>query len=350
MTHSTLVQPQTERLIQSGLSFLQQAAQSNFAESRHVMQFPREQGFSSDQSEHVGDIFQRSLIAEVLLDAIDKRQSPLQSLFDREINYLLSHQRSTGVGGWSYFPQLLELPPDADDLAQMIQLLARTQQWSALEEHCSIPLQVLLQDGFHANGAIETWIVPAVPTTSEQQLQQLWIRQAWGQGGDPEVMANLLYALALCNLQGFSTVIDPGIDYLESQQQSNGSWKSTWYHGDYYGTYVCLRLLTLARPESSAIAPSIEFLRSRQLVDGSWGDPLNTAIALLGLSTKAGTMAGFDAALHYLQQQQNEDGGWADCPFIQMPLGRATGRIRQILSYGSRTMTTAFVVKALLCI
>jgi squalene-hopene/tetraprenyl-beta-curcumene cyclase len=359
MTTSTLLdKTQTEQLAWDGLHFLLQAWQSGFEEAKHIMWFPKEQGFSSPQAEHTGDIFQRALISDVLLDATAQLQYPLQFALDREVDYLLSCCRSSGIGGWSYFPDLPELPPDADDLAQIIQVLVRTQRGADLEQYCEQPLRILLQDGVHENGAIETWIVPTSATTMEQQLQRLWIEQAWGQGADPEVMANLLYALALYDSQRFSKPISHGIDYLTTQQQSNGSWQSTWYHGDYYGTYVCLRLLALVCPDSPAVDRGIDFLLSHQLTDGSWGlteagDPLSTAIALLGLTASRSHQFNHTNplilhALNFLQQQQNTDLGWSSCSFIQMQLGRATGQVRQILSYGSRSITTSYVLKALL--
>jgi squalene-hopene/tetraprenyl-beta-curcumene cyclase len=51
-------------------------------------------------------------------------------------------------------------------------------------------------------------------------------------------------------------------------------------------------------------------------------------------------------ALAYLENCGSEDGSWPNCEFIHMDTGRATGTLSQVLSYGSQTVTTAFVLKA----
>lgn len=353
----TTAQALSKQLAQKGLSYLLGASQNGFQEAKHTMHFPREQGFSAAQAEQCGDVFQRALIADVLLDAQAAGLDTLQPILNHEIDYLLSCQRSTGIGGWSYFPNLPELPPDADDLAQVMQVLIRSQRWTDLQRFCERPLSILLQDGRTSDGGLETWIVPTAERTIEQQLQGVWIEQAWGKGADPEVVANLLYALSLYNPKRFADIIHEGIQYLEAQQQGDGSWNSTWYHGQYYGTYVCLRLLAIACPDSPAIARAVRFLFAAQSADGGWGlsntsDPLTSAIALLGLVMSRSNLVNLGdplilKALQYLQQQAN-DQSWESCPFIQMQLGRASGQVRQVLSYGSHTITTTFVLKAML--
>ncbi|TBR58017.1 hypothetical protein BLD44_017630 [Mastigocladus laminosus UU774] len=356
-----------EPIVQDGLRFLIKQWQLGFAEAAHIMSFPREQGFIAAVEEQYGDVFQRALIADVLCDATKLLGEQLQPVIDHEVNYLLNCRRNSGVGGWSYFPNLPELPPDADDLAQIMQVLLRSGRRSEVEKYCKVPLSVLLQNNTHADGSFETWIVPATDRTPEQNLQFWWVQQAWGTGRDPDVMANLLYTLVLYDPELFEQVIQDGVAYLESQQREDGSWQSSWYHGSYYGTYVCLRLLTLVRPGSPGIARAINFLYECQQVDGGWGiednsDPLSTALALLSLElaqqdastegvSKAIATADIERVLKgcsYLKHCQQEDKSWASCKFIRMELGRAAGRVRAILFYGSQTITTAFILKAAL--
>src|SRR5438874_1446790 len=96
-----------------------------FDEVRHVMVFPRRLGFIARNSTHVGDLFQRALIADVLAEADRVLSCGLQVQIDSEIGYVLESRQRDRIGGWSYFPDLRELPPDADDLAQVMQLLLR---------------------------------------------------------------------------------------------------------------------------------------------------------------------------------------------------------------------------------
>lgn len=391
-----------QNCLEKSLQFLAAQGQQGFAEAAHRMVFPQTQGFTSPQEEHQGDIFARALITDTLCDLRAHFGEVWQPLIEREINYLVGCQRQTGVGGWGYFPYLPELPPDADDLAQIMQVLVRSGRRDEAKKACELPLAVLLNDNYYPDGSFETWIIPKHNPTPEQQLQGEWARLAWGMGPDPDVMANLLYALALYDGERFSQVIEKGVTYLENQQKADGSWQSSWYHGPFYGTYVCLRLLALVRPLSPSIEQGMNFLGASQREDGGWGveeisEPLSTTLALLGLamspSRETDSVKGNGVSppsdstlgkeqrdllhgdcvfrisppnlggekrnflhgdcvlkgLSYLQEcyQQSEQ-SWPSCRFIRMELGRASGQVRAILFYGSRTITTAFVIKAIL--
>jgi squalene-hopene/tetraprenyl-beta-curcumene cyclase len=167
-------------------------------------------------------------------------------------------------------------------------------------------------------------------------------------------MANLLYTLALVGHEQFQEQIWTGMAYLMKRQNADGSWNSTGYHGPFYGTYVCVRLLARVSPESEAIRSAADFLTHTQLASVGWGNALDTSLALLGLGCIQATR--FAAPLHhniaagglaYLHACGN-DGSWPTCEFIRMDTGRATLSQSLVLSYGSRTMTTAFVLKAAL--
>jgi squalene-hopene/tetraprenyl-beta-curcumene cyclase len=358
----TLVLPAAKTLGQQvasdGLRYIIQQWQLGFGEAKHTMLFSHKSGFKSEQEYQCGDIFQRALITDVLCDANEVLSGKLDTVINFEINYLLSHRRTFGVGGWSYFPELSELSPDADTLAQaMFALLRSGHSPTLLRDYCEVPLATLLNDNYHADGSFETWIVPATNRTAEQSYEAEWIQKAWGTGADPDVMANLLYALSLYDPTVFADVIERGVSYLENRQAVDGSWTSTWYQGPYYGTYVCLRLFAKVKPNSSTFPSALNFLRTHQLADQGWGlepqsDPLSTALAMLGLffgyspGADEGDLIRVENALSYLQSVQKEDKAWEQCPFIRMEIGRPSGVIQDVLSYGSRTITTALVTKA----
>ncbi|MBE9089970.1 hypothetical protein IQ232_09315 [Microcystis aeruginosa LEGE 11464] len=346
-----------QQLSWDGLNFIIKQWQLGFGEARHIMVFAQEQGFSSSQEYQYGDVFQRALIADALCDVDEQLGGLLQPLLKEEVNYLLNCQRTTGIGGWSYFPDLPELSPDADDLAQIMQVLLRLDHTAEIVKFCETPLKFLLEDCAYPDGSFETWIIPKNQRTSEQENQAKWAKEAWGTGPDTDVIANLIYALWLYDSQRFSDQIKQGITYLESQQQADGSWLSSWYHGPYYGTYVCLRLLAATKPDSPAISRASNFLKTQQHSDGGWGltedsDSLSTALSLLGLAAVAKLGGGEEnnnlatPALSFLQSCRQPDKAWENCQFIRMEVGRATGQVYQILSYGSRTITSTFVMKA----
>jgi squalene-hopene/tetraprenyl-beta-curcumene cyclase len=342
-----------QQLAWQGLHYLIQQWQKGFSEARHVMVFPYKHGFTGKSEVQYGDIFQRAVMAEILSDVNQAFSLKLQSIINYEINYLIEHRHHYGIEGWGYFPDLPELPPDADDLAQIIQILLLNDRIDDVSRYCERPLRVLLEENRHEDGSFETWIIPAHNRTPEQERHAEYAANAWGMGGDVDVMANVLYMLALYDEVRFAEIIRSGTDYIERHQAGDGSWASTWYHGPFYGTYVCARLLTKVRPTSPALDRVRAFLQSNQHADGSWsmpekeGDPLNTSLALLSWAylTRPGNLddiaPSIQQALTYLQQSYDEKGQcWPYQEYIRMQLAT------HVLSYGSKTITAAYVLKA----
>lgn len=357
--HLVLPAPGNEwqRLAWPALEYIIDQWRQGFGEARHVMRFPAEGGFSGPEYQR-GDIFQRALIGCCLCDAREQWKIDFGTVIEEEIRHVLS-RRGTARGGWRYFPDLAELPPDADDLAQIIQLLWRSGKGEELSELWAGPLAVLLEDNGHADGSFETWIIPKCGRTSEEERQAQFAREMWGTGADPDVMANLLYALVLIDSGCYSDKIQRGVAYLLSEQSPSGWWESTWYHGPYYGTFVCLRLLCHVAPAGESIRRAAMFLRTSQNADGGWGNggwsnDLDTALALLGLAhvQDSGCAEGGDLevaarGLAYLQTTADRDGSWSEHEFIRMDTGRASGSGGPVVSYGSRTITTMFAIQAM---
>jgi squalene-hopene/tetraprenyl-beta-curcumene cyclase len=343
----------------SSLNYLVDQSKSGFHEAIHTMSFPSEQGFSAPFSEHNGDIFQRAVIADCLLDIDEILHGQLATIINDEISYLLRSQQRSNVGGWKYFPTLPELPPDADDLAQIISILMRCRRVVDVDTYCQTPLSVLLTDNSRDDGSLETWIIPKGNRTNEEKMQVLWTKQAWGRLVDTEVVANILHSLVLYDYIRFQAVIESGVKYVFSQQNVDGSWNSSWYSGPFYGTFVCLRLLRRGGQFPLAITQARTFLIQSRNNDGGWGssehsDPLSTAFALLGLAICVSTgeldLSWLTPTLTYLQETQQSNQSWIKCPFIRMEIGRAQGQVFRVLHYGSRTITTAFVMKAAIAV
>lgn len=327
---------------------------NGYTQTKHIMPFPKEM-FRVTEDFQTGDVFQRALIADTFLDFKDI-VTGLEEIIASEADYLLSTRRKNGVGGWSYFPGLPELSPDADDLAQVMQVMLRAgyrEQTSPLFE---TPLKVLLEE--QANDtAWETWIVPKHDKSEEQELQTEWINTAWGTGSDIEVVANLIYALILYNPTRFNAEISRGIAFLLDSHK-NYCWESTWYYGNYYGTYVSVRALCAANSDPETIARAIEFIKNSRLNDGGWAidgqesSPLQTALALLTLGIATQHLGikpdeqWLNKSIKYLEETYLPHEGWRSSPFIKMPMGRPYGFIHTTLTYESIAITNNYIAKA----
>lgn len=337
-----------EALAGEALDFVVRQWRLGFGEARHIMRLSRVEGFSAEAEYHYGDVFQRALIADALCDASAALGADLRPVVGYEVRHLLDSYQTEGVGGWCYFHDVEEIAPDADDLGQVMQVLVRAGCGDDAARLCEAPLSVLLRDNTRPDGGIETWIVPAEGRTPQQERQLEFNTTRWGTGPDIEVMANILYGLALYDRARFEETIRRGTDYLVALQDAEGSWQSRWYYGSFYGTYVCLRLLAATDPRSSAVGRAARFLRASQREDGGWGtgeesDSLSTALALLALSyveeVESDPVNDEIAArgLESLRASADADQGWAGVPFI---------RPRASEPYGSRTITSSYVLKA----
>lgn len=339
-------------LVSGALRYLETQWNAGFGEARDLIQYPEELGFAPAETCHFGDVFQRALVTDTLCDADAVLDGRLQPIIEREASYLVSQRAVSATGGWCYYADLPELPPDADDLAQVMQVLIRAGRRDEVARHGEPALAVLLRDNCHPDGSFETWIVPASGrrTPLEERHAKL-VERVWGVGPDCDVIPNLLYALHLYDAARFADPIRDGARYLEAQQRADGTWTSQWYAGPYYAIYVCLRMFDAVAPASPAVARALRALRDTQRSDGGWGlegaasDPLATALALLGLA--AGQRACADHAdpsraargIEYLRRTMESDGGWPSHALIFKGFGAF---------HGSRTLTTAFALKAAL--
>lgn len=291
---------------------------------------------SKESSYYFGDVFQRALILETLCDIQKKLDLNLESLIDYEIEYLVQHQRQDDVGGWAYFPEVLEIAADADDLGQVLQALVSADRNDLALTYCEKPIRTLLKHNLLENGAVETWIVPKTNRTSLQEQQHQYNVSKWGVGPDTEVMANLFYGLAKYDPQRFENITKKAVHYIESVQEPDGSWKSRWYFGSFYGTYVCSRLISHVSPDSTALTKAKSFLFQSRNKDGGWGNQLNTALALLALyycDHKGYTNASL--GLEWLKSTLTSD--WQPIDFIIPRIGEP---------YKSKTITAMYVCKA----
>ena len=101
-------------LFLNGVSHLVDEYHEGFVNTKHIMPFSPEV-FQVTEDFQEGDIFQRALILDTLIDADVLLNNQLQKIINAEATYLIASRRKEGVGGWAYFPNLRELPPDSDD-------------------------------------------------------------------------------------------------------------------------------------------------------------------------------------------------------------------------------------------
>lgn len=337
----------TDIAIKKGLSFIENEYNDNYANLKHIMYLGDYEGFSNENVVHVSDTFQRALLNDCLLSVLNRFNIDADNFLNTECDYLIKQRNHDSVGGWSYFPSVKEVAADIDDLGQIIQFFVNTNKDNYISNYCKKPIEIALQDRMRNNGGVETWIIQKENLTVKQKNQVYFNENKWGTGPDVEVVANFSYALTLLKRGKYKEEINKMSKFIINQQRTDNLWDSRWYYGDFYGTYVCLRVLTQFEENKGIIFESLESICKRQSNDGGFGltindnsDSLSTSFALLSLKLHNGKdfLIAINKAEQFLLSNQNNDGSWNAVGFIKPKVNEP---------YKSKPMTTGFVLKAL---
>jgi hypothetical protein len=338
--------PDSLRLsIEKAIEFLLQEQKINFRESLHELTFPRPGILGVPVFEtHQTNLFQRAIALEALLCAKADGFTIPDSIIQQETDHIVNSKHPLVNGGWSYIPQLPDFPPDLDDLGAILQIAAKVKTES-LHAICNDSIDLVFRCCMNPDGSIPTWTIDI----NDQSPAAISIRRCidiiGGLGTHVEVIANFLEGLLEYDTGGVYTQhISKPIQYLCDAQSPDGSWPAKWYWGNLYSTYRVANVLFKTGIESARTKKIYPFLLSHQNNDGSWGNALDTSLGLLCLLNDPDKkyVPEMQQALKWLLDNQLDMGSWAPSPFIKMETRNG------MLSYGSQTVSTAFVLKALL--
>jgi len=292
-------------------------------------------------------VFFRALLIDTLLE-IKSIYTNIAEIINQEVELLLDSKLKKIKGGWRYFPEMSELPPDTDDLGQVLQALVKS-KYERTEEAVSASIGLVLSQCSYDDGSFETWIIDKNDVSKEATIIKNAIGCVWSfrMGKDSEVVANLLYGLYLYNYSYLKDRINKGVNLLEKRQTKEGYWYSGWYWGNYYGIYTAIRIIKEIKHNSTTLKRAKNYLINSQNYDGGWGnvgsDPLNTSLALLSLVLLDSTnLLSISKGLNYLFSTQNPKGYWDKVEFIKMSELGSTHK--------SKIITTQFCLKALVAI
>jgi squalene-hopene/tetraprenyl-beta-curcumene cyclase len=152
---------------------------------------------------------------------------------------------------------------------------------------------------------------------------------------DPECADITARILELLGYEGFSQEhpqVVKAIDYLRSQQESDGSWYGRWGVNYVYGTWQVLRGLDAIgmSPEEPFLLKARKWLEGVQNPDGGWGErcntyddpvfkgqgpstPSQTAWAIMGLCIFGDPKSeSLIRGIEHLIETQNSDGSWTE--------------------------------------
>ncbi|MFZ5823171.1 MAG: hypothetical protein ACOY94_02315 [Bacillota bacterium] len=246
-----------------------------------------------------GVVFPAAVIAEALLTAGSLSVAPLvKEIVDRW----------TPVG-WSYWNPAF-LPPDADTLGQVLQVLVRTLDPGDFGRFAAGPA-ALAAAQVGPDGAVPVMLA-AGGAWSREAADGVWVVRRC-----PAVAANLFTGLYLLDPERYGETAERGARLLLSWRERTGSWEGPGYRPP-YGRYVALRFLALLG-SFEGLADERELILAEQRWDGSWGTPQATALNLSTLLTLGERGDAVDRAALYLTETQQVQGCWRSEPLWLTP-------------------------------
>ena len=334
-----------EKLLNSILEYISSQSNFDFYEAKHVMYLSPKEGFKGRDTVYVGDVFQKAIIWDILCQVNEMFNLEMVKSIKLGVDDIISNRRKTLNGGWSYFPKAIENAADADTLGQILQLLIHSDNKKLINKYCLKPIDILLLDNVLENGGIKTWIIPKSNLTKAEKIQLNFKNTKWGSGPNADVVANFIFGLYLFNSEKYSDQILSSCHYLITEQDKIGFWNSRWYYREFYGTYICVRILNCYKIVfNESLKKAYFYIENSQNKDGGWGNsitsnPLDTSFALLTLAFYKKDSSCIRNGIKYLLANKKDNSSWDAVDFIKP---------RSIEPYKSSIITTVFVLKVFL--
>jgi hypothetical protein len=259
-----------------GVSYLRKVV----GEDRHHLTCRASNG-SSCPVHGTGHVFAAFFIASAIGDLLSPEER--QKILAR-----MDAEERQGV--WGYMPYA---PVDADDTAFVIRTYRMLGKEAATESLLRFyDKEAKAFTTFDGRGTADMVFEPSV---------------AGNIGLHPEVNANIFTLLADTTL---SSLINE--ELIGRAQTSPGWWRSYFYPGRYYATYMSLGLFGKTGKGETSRKKGIAFLHTSQNHDGSWGGAYDTSLALNALAACGVFDDAFRRGIAWLAAQQKPDGSWRD--------------------------------------
>jgi len=288
----------------------------------------------------ISPVWDTALTALALLEA---EVSPRHPALERSAKWLISQQIHTGgdwqfknsclPGGWA-FEFSNSRYPDVDDSAVVLNVLKRFSQQrceglnSCLSRGIQWVLSMQSSNGgwaaFDRDNGME--ILNRIPFADSEAMV------------DPptaDVTGRVLEVMGFFGYDYTHSEAERGIAFLKSVQEKDGSWWGRWGVNYIYGTWSVLRgLISIGvDPRSAIFRAAVHWLKDQQNEDGGWGEscdsykwpelsgqgpstPSQTAWAIMGLLAGGEEKsAEVSKGIQYLLRNQKPDGTWDETYF-----------------------------------
>lgn len=310
MTHKEVVES-----IRKGIGFLEnrQLPSGEFATMR--WEKPR-----VDAASYMKSVFVTSFILHSLRSV--KNFTQVDEIGQRAIGFLLGEMESNGI--WRFFGKNSYIHFDVDVICS---ILASLKEWKIeMDYHSQAPQLLKYRDD---QGLFYTWILDRDPPFEKEDNNIDWV-----------VNANVLF---------FYSLVDwplPEVEqYLIHIVETGAFQQRSPYYDSPFAFIYCLTRAYADGCNSrldSAVTKIRDYLLHVKAENKSYGDPLENALAAVGLLNCGCKTIESTQAIRYLLSIQEEDGGW--------PIGvfHTGGPYTEYhIAYGSKELTTAIALEAI---
>jgi len=343
-----------------GLMFLAREQASGFGEARHYLAYPWEFDPLGEMEPQGCDVYQRALVLQGLAEIRTIAPDIVDEMIETEIGYLL-HSRCPKTGAWSYFPTVNEIVVSADVVAQVVIALRSASSSADVVRATGMAIQSALLQCGRDDGSFLNWSMSDEWPRSDHIVDALTLDCEWLNAADVEVAASMATAMSLEDPEVLRCRIGETVRWVGTQQYADGRWGSRGQYGHVaYSTFVCVRAVGRIAGHCKILARTRSDLMRELSLHGDSGhrrSAFGVALTLLTLSelarseTPNADMASAPRvaeytreACRYLVSKQRRDGAWPSTSFLR--IGRM-GFAQPTFEYGSRTVTTVFVLRAL---
>jgi len=257
-----------------------------------------------------------------------------------EVDDLLSRRRADG---WRYYEDYCGGLPGIDDLALVLQLFPYAGDHDTLRRALARPMEQLVRHT-SPEGAIATWFECDLIEPPDTTVPD------WCRSHCMGVALRVLDGLVSSRMPLPEGYFNRALDYALRWYARVGDASIAFYPA----SYIQFQLAALYRKmEGFSVDAALRTqlkeildklvheIKTSQRANGSWGSPMTTALRLATLVLVGTENSAREAALVYLQTQQEPDGLWP-----KEPIFGTIGKDSAPYNYGSRSVTTAFCLYA----
>lgn len=329
----------TENFIQNFMDILTLHKKKDYPELVHWALFTKQAIVSADNKYIRGDVYQRAVVLNSVLELKRMGYKVQNSFIQDEIEYFIRMWDETKKG-WSYFSKFPKSQADIDILAEMMKICILTEN-TGLKMLVDESVSFLIKNRKNnKEGLFNKYYTGEDNVDTEGNLGFSLSDSGMMSFGDESIQdcfdnpmdyasnASLLYAMLVYDGGRYSEEAEGAIRKLMEGQGSEGSWNSKWYHSNYYTSGLIAKIFKANKSKSINAQKLAQFIQDTYNGDGSWGETENSMfetvfsasmlIEIDYMFDKEYLTSVLKKSMEYILSHMRDDGFFDGTPFVRI--------------------------------